>query len=84
MTNGFWRHPTLQNDADVDADLAAAHRRIADAGTVAVIGGGAAAMSCAAQVAERPRWTVASLQRFVVRRGIYGGVRRAPATEPRR
>ncbi|WP_227984522.1 FAD-dependent oxidoreductase [Nocardia spumae] len=53
VTNGFWRQPTLQNDAEVDADLAAAHRRIADAESVAVIGGGAAAMSCAAQVAER-------------------------------
>ncbi|MEV5649363.1 FAD-dependent oxidoreductase [Nocardia sp. NPDC052254] len=53
VTNGFWRHPTVQSDAEVDADLAAAHQRVADAGTVAVIGGGAAAMSCAAQVSER-------------------------------
>ncbi|WP_062994400.1 FAD-dependent oxidoreductase [Nocardia mikamii] len=53
VTNGFWRHPTLQDRADVDADLASSHRRIADAGTVAVVGGGAAAVSCAAQIAER-------------------------------
>ncbi|MBF6242478.1 FAD-dependent oxidoreductase [Nocardia elegans] len=53
VTNGFWRHPALQDHADVDADLASHHRRIADAGTVVVVGGGAAAASCAAQIAER-------------------------------
>lgn len=53
VTNGFWRRPTLQDHAAVDADLAAAHARLAEAESVAVVGGGAAAMSCAAQVSER-------------------------------
>ena len=57
VTNGFWRHPTLQDVADLDAELASPHQRLAAvgsaAGTVAVIGGGAAAVSAAAQVAER-------------------------------
>ncbi|MDV6298550.1 FAD-dependent oxidoreductase [Dietzia maris] len=53
VTNGFWRHPTLRDAADVDADLASPHQRLAAAGSVAVIGGGAAAVSAAAQVAER-------------------------------
>lgn len=40
VTNGFWRRPTLQTAADVDADLRAAHDRIARAESVVVIGGG--------------------------------------------
>ncbi|MBB1011752.1 pyridine nucleotide-disulfide oxidoreductase, partial [Dietzia kunjamensis] len=45
VTNGFWRHPTLRDAADVDAELASPHQRLATAGSVAVIGGGAAAVS---------------------------------------
>src|SRR6185369_3025885 len=52
VTNGFWRRPTLQTAADVDADLRAAHDRIARAESVVVIGGGAAAVSSAANVAR--------------------------------
>lgn len=52
VTNGFWRRPTLQSAADVDADLRAAHDRIARAESVVVIGGGAAAVSSAANVAR--------------------------------
>lgn len=53
VTNGFWRQPVLQDTTEVDADLAAAHTRIADANSVAIVGGGAASMGCAAQVSER-------------------------------
>ncbi|UVE96396.1 FAD-dependent oxidoreductase [Dietzia sp. B32] len=53
VTNGFWRHPALRDAAGVDAELASPHRRLASARSVAVIGGGAAAVSAAAQVAER-------------------------------
>ncbi|KAA0018523.1 NAD(P)/FAD-dependent oxidoreductase [Antrihabitans cavernicola] len=53
VTNGFWRHPALQHSDGVDTDLATAHHRIADAASVAIVGGGAAAMSCAAQVSEQ-------------------------------
>ncbi|MBB1015028.1 pyridine nucleotide-disulfide oxidoreductase, partial [Dietzia schimae] len=41
VTNGFWRHSTLRDAADVDAELASPHQRLAAAGSVAVIGGGA-------------------------------------------
>ncbi|MDV8003009.1 FAD-dependent oxidoreductase [Rhodococcus sp. IEGM 1408] len=53
VTNGFWRHPALQDTEAVDADLNGAHQRIEEATRVVIIGGGAAALSSAAQVAER-------------------------------
>jgi apoptosis-inducing factor 2 len=51
VSNGFWRRPTLQSAADVDADLRAAHDRLARADSVIVVGGGAAAVSSAANLA---------------------------------
>jgi len=51
VSNGFWRRPGLQSAAEVHADIAAAHQRLAGAESVAVIGGGAAAVSAAANVA---------------------------------
>ncbi|GAB98572.1 hypothetical protein GONAM_02_00940 [Gordonia namibiensis NBRC 108229] len=51
VRNGFWRRPSLQSPADVDRDLAAAHSRLAEADSIAVIGGGAAAVSSAANLA---------------------------------
>ncbi|WP_341924888.1 FAD-dependent oxidoreductase [Nocardioides psychrotolerans] len=51
VTNGFWRRPDLQSATDVDADLRAAHERLAAAASVVVIGGGAAAVSSAANLA---------------------------------
>lgn len=51
VRNGFWRRPDLQAPAEIAAQLAADHRRLADAGSVAVIGGGAAAVSAAANIA---------------------------------
>lgn len=59
VTNGFWRHPAVQGSAEITTELDSPHRRLAQAGSVAVIGGGAAAVSAAAQVAERwPRTRV--------------------------
>ena len=52
VTNGFWREPTLQSADDIGAGLRAAHERLADAGSVIVVGGGAAAVSSAANVAS--------------------------------
>lgn len=52
VTNGFWRRPQLQSAADIDAELRAAHDRVAAAGSVIVVGGGAAAISAAANVAR--------------------------------
>ncbi|CAA0126724.1 Nitric oxide reductase FlRd-NAD(+) reductase [Mycolicibacterium vanbaalenii] len=51
VTNGFWRQPTLQTEAQIGADLRAPHQRLAAARSVIVVGGGAAAVSSAAQIA---------------------------------
>jgi NADH dehydrogenase FAD-containing subunit len=51
VTNGFWRRPDLQSSEDVDAALARAHDRLATAGSVAVVGGGAAAVGSATNLA---------------------------------
>ena len=51
VSNGFWRQPNLQSANEIGADLRAAHERLAAAGSVAVIGGGAAAVSSAANLA---------------------------------
>ena len=51
VRNGFWRQPRIRTDAEVAADLHATHCRIAEAGSVAVVGGGAAAVSSAANIA---------------------------------
>ncbi len=53
VTNGFWRQAVLQSAGDVGAGLRAAHERLASARSVAVIGGGAAAVSSAANIAVR-------------------------------
>lgn len=53
VRNGFWRRPDLQTPAEIAGRLAADHRRLADARSVAVIGGGAAAVSAAANIAAR-------------------------------
>ncbi|GAB4012980.1 FAD-dependent oxidoreductase [Nocardioides ultimimeridianus] len=53
VRNGFWRTPDLRTDHDVTADLADAHARLAGAGTILVVGGGAASVSSALQLALR-------------------------------
>jgi NADH dehydrogenase FAD-containing subunit len=52
VTNGFWRRPDLQSAEEVDASLQEAHQRLASASSVNVVGGGAAAVSTAANVAS--------------------------------
>ncbi len=52
VTNGFWRRPDLQSADEIGSGLRAAHDRLAAAESVAVIGGGAAAVSSAANVAR--------------------------------
>jgi NADH dehydrogenase FAD-containing subunit len=51
VTNGFWRRPGLETSAEVEAGIAAAHDRLAAASSVTVIGGGAAAVNTAANLA---------------------------------
>lgn len=51
VSNGFWREPSLQSAAEVGAHLEAAHQQLATAESVIVIGGGAAAVSSAVNMA---------------------------------
>ena len=51
VTNGFWRPRGLLSEDEVAASLAADHARLAAAGSIAVIGGGPAAVSSALNAA---------------------------------
>ena len=51
VTSGFWRPSGLLTSEDVATDLDQQHRRVADAASVAVIGGGASAVGSAVNVA---------------------------------
>ncbi|MDR3662608.1 MAG: FAD-dependent oxidoreductase [Mycobacterium sp.] len=51
-SNGFWRRPTLQSADDVAADLKDTHDRLAGARRIAVVGGGATAVSSAGNLAS--------------------------------
>ena len=53
VSNGFWRRPQLQSQADAAAAVTADHDRLSAAGSLMVIGGGAAAVSVAANAAAR-------------------------------
>lgn len=53
VRNGFWRTPDLRTADEVTADLAAAHARLAESATLLVVGGGAAAVGSALQLALR-------------------------------
>ena len=52
VTNGFWRQPDFQSADEIGAALRSAHDRLAEAGSVIIVGGGAAAVSSAANVAR--------------------------------
>lgn len=75
VRNGFWRHARLEHDGDLDDALAGAHDRVAGAGTVAVVGGGAAAVATAAQVAQALPTTLVTL--------YFPGERALPHHHPR-
>jgi NADH dehydrogenase FAD-containing subunit len=51
VTNGFWRRASLQSHEEIEASLQAAHDRLAAAESVMIVGGGAAAVSSAANIA---------------------------------
>ena len=53
VANGFWRSDAVRDDAAVATDLADRHARLAAAGSVAVVGGGAAAVGAAYNLAVR-------------------------------
>lgn len=75
VSNGFWRLPGFQTDADVTASLRRAHARLAAADAVLVLGGGAAAVSTALQVATR--WPAATVTL------AFPGERALPQHHPR-
>ncbi|ULE34638.1 FAD-dependent oxidoreductase [Mycobacterium sp. IDR2000157661] len=52
VTNGFWRRPVLQTAEQIAGDLDGPHQRLTAARSVIVIGGGAAAVSSAANLAK--------------------------------
>jgi len=52
VSNGFWRTPTVQSADEVSADLRDNHERFARAARIAVIGGGIASVSAAANLAQ--------------------------------
>jgi NADH dehydrogenase FAD-containing subunit len=53
VRNGFWRRPEMQTPAQISEGILADHDRLGRARSVAVIGGGAAAVSAAANIAAR-------------------------------
>lgn len=61
VSNGFWRRPGLQTAGEIRAEISTAHQRLAGARSVIVIGGGAAAISAAANVATRWPGTTVNL-----------------------
>ncbi|WP_436702172.1 FAD-dependent oxidoreductase [Nocardioides sp. BYT-33-1] len=75
VSNGFWRRPGFETDADVAAALARAHARVAAATDLLVIGGGAAAVSTALQTATRWPGTTVRL--------AFPGERALPQHHPR-
>lgn len=82
VSNGFWRRPDLQTSTDLDQSLRRDHERLRDAGSIAVIGGGAAAITTAWQSAHAWPGTVVDLY-FPGERGlpshhpeVWSGVRR--------
>jgi NADH dehydrogenase FAD-containing subunit len=52
-SNGFWRHDRVEDQAAIDADLAATTARIAEASTIAIVGGGPTGVSVADNLARR-------------------------------
>lgn len=52
VANGFWRSDAVRSDADVARALHTDHERLAAARSVLVVGGGAAAVSAAGNIAE--------------------------------
>ncbi len=75
VSNGFWRTPDLQSHTEIGDGLRASHRRLTDAESVIVIGGGAAAISSAAQVATT--WPAKRVDLY------FPGERALPSYHPR-
>ncbi|GAA4672940.1 FAD-dependent oxidoreductase [Gordonia humi] len=75
VQNGFWRRPGIQTTADVDADLSGVNRTLSAARSVAIVGGGAAAVSAAANLSAT--WPDKRVDLF------HPGTRALPRHHPR-
>ena len=75
VANGFWRRPDLASSEEVGDALRSEHNRIATAGSVIVIGGGAAAVSSAVNIATT--WPDKQVDLY------YPGDRALPRHHPR-
>lgn len=53
VTNGFWRQNRLEDEDGIEADLARVSAQIDQAGSIAVVGGGATGVSAAVNLADR-------------------------------
>ncbi len=62
VTNGFWRRPDVQTSDEVDGLLRTAHNTLANAASIAIVGGGAAAVGSAANLALT--WPNTSVELF--------------------
>jgi apoptosis-inducing factor 2 len=74
VTNGFWRNPDLQSREEIDATIRSHHQTVAEARSVTVIGGGAAAVSAAANL--RIQWPHKMIDLY------YPGERALPQHHP--
>jgi NADH dehydrogenase FAD-containing subunit len=52
-TNGFWRNDAFESLAEITDGIAEAAGQVAEAGEIAIVGGGATGVSAAANLAER-------------------------------
>ena len=75
VTNGFWRRPDVQSADEVSASLQEAHARLASASSISVVGGGAAAVSTAANLASA--WPAKQVHLY------FPGERPLPVHHPR-
>lgn len=53
VTNGFWRNSKLESLADIESQLERASAELANADTIAIIGGGVAGVSAASNLKEQ-------------------------------
>ena len=75
VTSGFWRQPGVQSADDVGEDIRSAHDRFAEARSIVVVGGGAAALSSATNLAAT--WSEKTVDLY------YPGDRPLPTHHPK-
>jgi NADH dehydrogenase FAD-containing subunit len=82
VTNGFWRRPDVQTADEIDKTLRTTHETLADGSSIAIIGGGAASVGSAANLAAA--WPDKKIDLYFPgeaalphhHRGVWGAVRK--------